>query len=230
MGQTVTLDHRSVTVANTWVRTAVVSRGAHTRVVAGAGQYVGVDVTVDGTALDDTGGRGGLAFRSAVDGSPVPDGDALPTVESGRFAVPFPAERHDAASIRWTTGESAVDWALPAAVRERLAAEPAFRVADLAVPRKDGDLGLEMTVANDGDRDGRFVARVSFEAFSGGAVVSLDVPAGGTRRYSGRPGSVLLYLDNSGGGRLTVEYPGVDGLRRVEHGVPASGTATGADG
>lgn len=230
MGRTVTLDDRSVTVANPRVRKAVVSRGAHARVVAGAGQYVEVDVTVDGTALDDADRGGDLALRAVANGSPVPDGDALPTVESGRFAVPFPAERHDVASIRWTTGESAVDWVLPAAVRERLAAEPAFRVADLAVPREDGDLGLEMPVANDGDRDGRFVARVSFEAFSGGAVVSLDVPAGETRRYSGRPGSVLLYLDNSGGGTLTVEYPGVDGLRQVEHGVPASGTATGAEG
>lgn len=225
MGRTVAVDGVRTTVRNPRVRKAVVVRGAHTYVVVTDGQYVVVDVTTDGAVPDES---AAVDLGATVDGTPFADGDPLRTVGDG-YAVPFPAERHESAAIRWATGESEVRWELPATVRETLTVEPAFRVVDLAVPRRDGGLVLEMTVANDGARDGRFVAQVSFEGFSGGSVVEFPVPAGGTWSYTGRAGKILLYLENDGGGTLTVRYPVEDGLERLEHHVPVSGTATGSN-
>lgn len=226
MGRTVGVEGVSATVRDPRVRKAVVTRGAHTFVVAAAGQYVVVDVTADGTVPDD---HDAVDLRSAVDGAPLADADPIRTV-GGSHAFPFPAERHESAAVHRAAGGAEVYWELPRAVLEALATEPRFRVDDLSVPRRDGDLVLELTVANEGDRDGRFRARVSFEGFSGGSVVEFAVPAGETRSYSGRPGGVLLYLDNDGGGTLTVQFPGDDGLERLEHDVKVSGTATGSSG
>lgn len=180
--------------------------------MADAGQYV-VDVTSDGTApefpLD-------VDLRSPWRGRSLPEADPLPTTEAGRFALPFPTARHDAAAVGWVTDGRDVHWTLPAAVRDALAVEPRFAVTGLRVPRRDGRLVVEMTVANEGGRDGTFAARVSLQGFSGGSVVEFPVPTGESRTYTGRPGSILLYAENRGGGVLTVQYPTHEGLTSVE--------------
>lgn len=238
MGRTVTRDGTRLAVTNPRVRKAVASRGpAHTHLVADAGQYVVVDVTVDG---EPPGPYANLDLRSAVDGRTLPGSDPLPTTTDRGYAFSFPTARHGTAAVRWLAdtrdadGGAAdgrdVDWELPDSTREALALEPRFSVTDLRVPRRDGQFVLEMTVANDGDRDGRFAARISLESFSGGHVVEFPVTAGGSETYAGRPGDILLYLENQGGGVLTVQYPDGDGLRTVERTVGGTGTATATDG
>lgn len=228
MGETVTVGDARMTVENPRVRNAVVVRGmAHTRVVAREGQFVVVDVLIDGEQLGE---RADLDLRSAVEGEELPESDPLAPIvdEPSSYAFPFPAERHDAAAILHATAESRIAWRLPATVRERLAAEPAFAVSGLRVPKRDGERTLELTVANEGERDGTFAARVSLEGFSGGSIVEFPVHAGESRTYTGRPDDLLLYLENQDGGTVTVQYPADDGLTTVERTVRLSRTTTGS--
>jgi hypothetical protein len=214
MGTTVTVGGTSVTVEAPRVRKSVVSPGmAHTRVVATDGQYVVVDLTVDGQAPDRPLDRD---FRSTVDGAPLQGSDPLPTTDERGYAFSYPAVRHDRAGIRWATEESDVHWDLPASVLDRLAVEPRFVVERVRLSQSDGSRELELTVANEGDRRGQFRARVSFEGYSGGSIVEFPVPAGESVTYAGRPGDVLLYFENHGGETLTVQYPADSGLSTVE--------------
>lgn len=213
MGEQASVGDTRVTVANPRVRTAVVSRGAHIRVVADAGQYVVVEVTTDGDGVNPR----NLGLQSAVDGSVVENGDPLSTTAGpNSYAFPFPAEQTESAAIRTTADGSQVAWTLPATIRETLAVEPLFAVTSIAVSRRDGERVLELTVSNDGDRDGRFVAQVSLEGFSGGHVIEFSVPAGGTHEFTGRPDDILLMQENHGGD-LTLEYPTYDGLTQLTH-------------
>lgn len=226
-GTTVSVDGTTVTVAAPRVRTSVVSPGmAHRRVAATAGQYVVVDVTVDGAAP----GRSlELDLWSSVDGTTVDGSDPLPTVAERAYAFTFPAARLDRAGIEWTPDDDAttVTWTLPRSVLETLPRQPSFVVESVRVPRRDGRRTLALTVANEGDRDGTFRARVSFDGFSGGAVVEFRVAAGESARYAGRPGDILTYLENHGGETVTVTYPARDGLATVERSVDGAKTAEG---
>lgn len=220
MGETIAVGATRMTVANPRVRKAVVTTGmAHTRVVAHAGQFVVADVLVDGDRPDAR--PANLDLWSVAAGERVPNGDPLGSLqgESGAYAFRFPAAEHDTAAIVHTGGESRVAWTLPAPVRETLAREPAFVVSKLRIERRDGDRVLEFPVTNEGAREGVFRARVSLDGFSGGSVVEFPVPAGESRTYTGRPGDILQYAENSGGGTITVEYPADDGLARVERAV-----------
>jgi len=222
MGTTVTVSGTSVTVENPRVRKAVVTPGmAHTRVVANAGQFVVVDIAVDGATPDQPFDR---EFRSAVDGETRDGSDPLPTTDAGGYAFALPATRHDRGAIQWATDETDVYWTLPRAVLGSLAVEPKFSVTAFRVPRRDGERVLELTVANEGERDGHFAARVSFDGYSGGSIVEFPVPAGESETYTGRPGDVLLYFENHGGETLTVEYPADEGLRSIERTVSSSAT------
>jgi hypothetical protein len=228
MDETVEAGDTRMTVGNPRVGKAVTTRGVHDpRVLAHAGQFVIVDVHVDGSPpdrLDD------VTLGSSVAGTPLPDGDPVTALDEGGFGFPFPAERHETAAIRWEPDDGAVLWDLPETVRDALASEPVFRVEEFAVPRRDGRLVLELAVANDGDRDGRFLAEVSIGGFSGREIIGFPVPAGESRRYSGRAGKMLLYFENNGGGTLTVGYPGPDGMTEVTRTVdvpePSDGSNT----
>jgi len=226
MGQTVTAGDTRITVTNPRVRKAVVTSGmAHTRVVAQDGQFVVVDVLIDGNSPEET---ADLDLRSSVDGERRSGSDPLASLEgeASSFAFGFPAGRHAAAAILHTADGSCIYWTLPTAIRERLALEPEFAIPSLEVPNNDGELTLDMSVANEGERDGIFRARVSLTGYSGGSVVEFPVPAGESRTYTGRPGDILLYLENRDGGTLTLEYPADEGLASIERSVALPRTAT----
>ncbi|WP_092733103.1 hypothetical protein [Halopenitus persicus] len=223
-----------MTVENPRIRKAVVTTGmAHTRVVAHAGQFVVVDVLINGAqpnvrAVD-------LDFWSSVDEHILSDSDPLSSLigESAACAFAFPAQRHDrAAIVHKADGEESgagVYWDLPTHIRERLAFEPKFTVSGFRVPKHNGQRVLELTVANEGERDGTFRARVSLKGFSGGSIVGFPVPAGESRTYTGSPGDILLYLENQGEGTLTVQYPADGGLTSIERTVQPSRTTTGSN-
>ncbi|WP_324759830.1 hypothetical protein [Haloarcula montana] len=225
VGETVSVNGTSVTVSNPRVRLAIPVSGMHVLpLTTDVGQFVVVDVTVDGSPaaeLDE-------AFGATVGGDRVQESTPQSTTTAGAFGVPFPVGDHDTAAVRWTAGSTtAVDWALPDSVRAALAETPAFRVTSFESRVADGQRVVELAVRNDGGRDGRFLGRLSFEGFSGGDLLSFAVPKGGSERYSGRPGKVLLYFENNGGETLTLQYPGVDGMESVEHTVPVD-TETGS--
>lgn len=226
MGQTVTVEGTAITVENPRVRKGVIVEGmAHTRVVASAGQFVVVDVSVDGEQPDE---MADLDLWSSVDGDKLSGSDPLwPLVgESPAYGFSFPAENHDGAAILHTGESSRTAWSLPATVRDALAREPRFSVTETDVLNRDGQLRLSMTVSNDGERDGTFRARVSQEGFSGGSIVEFPVAAGESRTYTGRPDDILLYLENQDSGTLTVQYPTDDGLTTIERSVELSQTQT----
>lgn len=228
MGRTVTDGDTAMTVGNPRVRKAVVVEGAaHTRVIAHAGQFVVVDVSIDGERPDEA---ADLDLRPSVDGDQLSGSGPPPSPagEPAAYAFPFPAERHEAAAILHTGGDSHTYWSLPTTVRDALAHEPEFTVPELEVSSHDGHLKLNMTVANDGERDGTFDSRVSLEGFSGGRIVEFPVAAGESHTYTGRPDGVLLYLENQGGGTLTVQYPTDDGLATIERIVERSRTRPGS--
>lgn len=226
MGQTVPIGDTRMTVKNPRVRKVVVTSGrAHTRVVAHEGQFVVVDVLIDGEPPDET---AELALRSSVDSSPLPKSDPLSSLkgEPSSYAFLFPTKEHDTAAVLHTAEGARIYWNLPTTIRKSLAREPKFTIPNFQVQNRDGQLLLDMAVANEGDRDGTFNARVSLEGFSGGSIVEFPVPAGKSRIYTGRPGDILLYLENQGGGTLTVQYPADEGLTSIERIVQSPRTAT----
>lgn len=234
MERTVTVGNTRMTVENPRIRKAVVTTGmAHTRVVAHAGQFVVVDVLINGAQPDVRAAN--LDLWSSVDGNIVSGSDPLSSLvgEPAAYAFTFPAQRHDRAAIvhRADGPESGagVYWNLPAPIRERLAFEPKFTVPGSHVPKRNGQRVLELTAANEGERDGTFRARVSLDGFSGGSIVEFPVPAGESRTYTGSPGDILLYLENQGGGTLTVQYPADKGLTSIERTVQLSRTTTGSN-
>lgn len=238
MGGSVTVGDATVTVANPRVRKTVVQdNGIWQTLLVDPGQFVVVDVTTEG-ALPER--FVDAPFRSVAGGDPLPDGEAVLTVEGEpgaaprsprkwdgrRVAFPFPADRPASAGVRWRAGDTDVVWDLPASVRETLAAEPVFRVENVGAVRRDGRVDLDLTVANEGDRDGRFMAWVSFQAISdASSVVEFGVPAGGSREYSDSP-PILDYFEH---GTVTVVLPTGDEGTRVELEVPEPRkTATGS--
>ncbi|MEF8840279.1 MAG: hypothetical protein V5A62_01450 [Haloarculaceae archaeon] len=233
VGESIEVGGVPMTVSNPRVRKGVLAMGVHDPAVRAAeGQFVVVDVTVEGREPDRL--EGGT-LRSSVDGDLLPEGDAVSTLTEGVYAVPFSAERHETATVAWQTDYRTVHWTLPEEIRETLPLEPAFHVEGMDIPRRDGQLVLELTVANEGEREGVFLAEVSSRAFSGNDVVSFPVPTGKTRTYTGRAGKMLLYFENNGGGTLTVRYLGDGGVSRIARSrevgeTPAGGTAAPTDG
>lgn len=235
MGRTVTLDGASMTIASPLVRSQVVANGpAHQTPLDRADRYVVVDVTTEGPVGRDPDLRGAVDGEARPESGPIPtapvSGEAAPLDPrewaAAPVAFPFPAGRHDTAAIRWARGGATVLWDLPEAVLEALVGSPSFVVESLEPTRRDGELALSFTVANEGTRAGRFVASVSFEGFSGSDTVAFDVPAGTTRTHVARP-KVLLYLENTGGGTVTVRVPTGDGYDVRELEVAATPTTEG---
>ena len=226
IGETVTVDGTSVTVADPRVRKSISTLGVHGPTFETfGGQFVVADV-----AGGDPGQIGGT-FRASVDGETAPisgprgDADPLPIADTERtYAFPFPVQSVETAAIRWSREEHTVYWDLPAEIRDALATEPAFRVVEFGLPRRDGELVLDLTVENEGDRDGLFWMQASFDAFSGHEIVQFPVPAGESRDYTGRANGLVLQFENNDGGTFEIEYPSEDGTDVLERTVSVSET------
>ena len=226
VGESVEAGGLPMTVSNPRVRKGVFAMGVHGPAVRAAdGQFVVVDVTVDGEAPDLL--QCGTP-RSSVESELVPEGQAVSTTTGGVYAVPFPAERQEAAAVAWETDSRTVRWTFPGGIRDTLPRVPRFHVEEMDIVRRDGQLVLELTVANEGEREGVFIAEVSQRAFSGNDVVSFSVPAGESRMYTGRAGKMLLYFENNGGGTLTLRYLGDGGVSGMERTRTVGETPTGA--
>lgn len=236
MGQSTSNDGTRMTVTNPRIRKAIATHGVHTRLVTyematddsgpGDGQFLVVDILIDGEPAEDL---DSLELRPNIERERISlDGPISVAGGEGIYAFPLPAEAPDQATLQWRTQEETTSWILPESVRWSLGREPSFRIDDIAVIRKDGDLVLELTVTNEGDRDGTFIARVSQEGFSGGDIVTFRVPREETTTHTDHP-AVITYMENAGGGTLTIQYPGNSGLRTIEHAVSDIGATTESD-
>ncbi|MFB6281387.1 MAG: hypothetical protein ABEH40_05165 [Haloferacaceae archaeon] len=102
-----------------------------------------------------------------------------------RFGFPVPTDPAPArAGVVWAPAEGpTVRWALPDGLVRDLGVAPAFAVESFDVPETaapDDEFEAAVTVRNDGDRDGRFLAEVGNGLVSDQPETTLDVPAGGT--------------------------------------------------
>jgi hypothetical protein len=240
MGGDTVVSKQMLKVANPRVHPSVLrDAGAWRSLAVPDGQFVVVDVTTGGPMPDRP---DGLDLRGTVDGEPVADGEPVLVAEDGAggpfdpgqwdrrsLAFPFPAAATDRASIRWSVSGRTVRWPLGEAVRTALAAEPAFRLSEAGVRRVEEGVELALTVANDGARDARFQARVSFETIhDASSVVALDVPAGGTTSYRAVP--PILTYDGIGTVTLSVREGGERRSRDLPVPERERPTGTGRDG
>jgi hypothetical protein len=240
MGESAIVDKQMLRVANPRVRATVMQdASAWQSLAVPDGQFVVVDVTARGPVPEH---RRDLTFGGTVDGEPTGDDPVLvavdgaggpfrpPDWEARRVAIPFPAASHERASVYWQVDDTTVRWPLDEATRQTLAAAPSFRVEELSARRVDGDVELTLAVANHGDRDARFQARVSFEAIhDASSAIAFDVPAGETASYEGVP-RILEYHDIR---TVTVQHPADGEAQRTELSVPAperTATATPVSG
>ncbi|WP_256300772.1 hypothetical protein [Haloarchaeobius salinus] len=210
MGETATVGDRDVVLSEPRLRKGVYTTGVHDpRLVAWRGQYIVVTVTgSDLASIDD--------LRTEVPGGSDVSVSPTPTLTDREYAVPLPPGNHERAELVVEENGETARWSLPAAVQENVGNMPRFGIESSEFVRRDGDLELEMTVRNEGDRDGQFVATASSAAFSGKRAFEFPVAAGESYEYSGTAGGMALLFDNDGGGTFVVEYPGRDGVERHE--------------
>ncbi|MFD1586748.1 hypothetical protein ACFR9U_07110 [Halorientalis brevis] len=248
IGETIEYRDARLTVANPRVRRCVMARTGPSRFLGvHDGQYVVVDVTVDGTLDAD---RWTFGLRGSAGGSFVSTDESHFLVESmleddslrmdpstwteRPVAVPFPARYLPAASVQWRhddgeTVETRGEWELDTETRRALTHAPQFTLKRYEVQRTDGGVRLDVVVENVGVSDGRFLAR----ALPGpniadvSAVIELDVPAGETARYRDVPSLFEQWLDSVEIGNVTLEYPERGQRTRVHRELPEStGTRT----
>lgn len=188
-------DGWSLTLADARVHRIELSYGTHVDPVASPGrQYVRYRVTASGNPTGPE--RGGvlpdpsrlLVTLDGADATPGRRGfwsgrpDA-PDVDRGIMVTPVRVASADRASLRWRRAEGDVAWRLPSTVREAISHPPAFEVRafevpDAVTPGSTFDVGL--TVANVGERDGRFLAELGATTISDTPELRFDVPAGET--------------------------------------------------
>lgn len=107
--------------------------------------------------------------------------DASASVQPLGFVVPTDPAPTEAAVV-WH-GPRTVRWPVPDELVRALGRAPDFSLKDVSVPesaRPGGTLDVTFTVANDGARDGRFLAELGNAAMSDQPEIELAVPAGET--------------------------------------------------
>lgn len=237
MGKSTVVGKRMRRIENPRVHPSVIRAfGAWQSLHTDGGQYLVVDVTTGGPAPDH---RDEVALHGSVDGEAIDGGPLLVTSGGGGaqfepaawggqpVAFGLPVGEYDRASVRWQVDGTTVRWPVGDAIRDALAAAPEFRIEALDARRVPGETGdgaveLGLRVANDGDRDARFLLQVSFEAIhDDSSIVEMTVPAGGTASYRDVP----PILEYQGIETVTLDFRAQGAQRHRELSVPRE-TAT----
>lgn len=153
-------------------------------------------VDAEATDADGTSILRDIRLALDVDGVQYPQADqhsygALPPESSsrpGQPALPAPISDATNAAVVWLrTADSSVRWELPPETVERLGQAPVFVVREFETPdpvTEGAAFEASMTVANTGERDGRFVTELGAGPISDYGEVMLDVPAGTERTHT----------------------------------------------
>jgi hypothetical protein len=198
-------------------RSALLARGGHAELSTPEGQYLVVGLTVEppsdgwfeppprrSLAVAGTGTGGGAFLVRDGPGTLV-----TPAYEAyeARLALPAPVREYDDPALAWPRDGGSVRWRLPDAVAGRLAAAPAFEVTSVEATRGGSEVTLRLSVRNDGERDGEFLARVRLGGGSSDVWSTLraTVPADRSRTLEATPRSVT---DAPVGARLDLSYSG----------------------
>lgn len=184
-----TPDGWSLTVENVSVRHGVVQFGTvhpDPRWEPGA-QFVAADAAVDGDGAPDPADLNLFVRTDALDRSDRyyvhAEGDADDRRQ--RFGFPVPTDPAPSrAAVVWRPDEGPlVRWVLGDDRVSALGAAPEFAVESFDVPETavpESEFEATLTVRNDGDRDGTFLAEVGNAGISDQPEVEFEVPAGET--------------------------------------------------
>jgi hypothetical protein len=242
-GTTVETDDGTVTVSAPRLRKlALLDSGIWGDVRAADGQFLLVDVEIDGTAFgEDFEALRSLPLSASVDGSIVDDDPRIVAVvppgqppddpeNFQRHAIGFdvPTGTADAAAVV-RRDEPRVRWQLDAPVRDHLGAAPDYELEDLAfTPDDEGVIEASVTVSNVGDRDGTWLAQFSVQhANDDSDVVGFRVPAGETISRTVRPPILGAAVGGYKPGRtVTVQFRSHTSLEREVTVPEITGTST----
>lgn len=189
-GPTVTVT--AVTVSEL-VRSTSIGSPTHVDVACADGRQF-VVLEADATGADGTSVLGDVEFALDLDGTRYPGPDeqrywALPpgTDRPGRPAIAVPVADVTDGTVVWRREPSPVRWDLPAEIVDALGRSPAFAVRSFDTPdavARGERIDVAVTVANTGDREGRFVAELGAGPLSDHGEFTMPVPAGGERTHT----------------------------------------------
>ncbi|WP_435335035.1 hypothetical protein [Haloarchaeobius sp. TZWWS8] len=193
-----------------WRRTTTVRNHHHTDVVADPErQYVVAAIvvdrqesapddgtTTDGTKTDQLPDASELDVSVRLDGETYADSFPLDVYWSG-IGVPVPTgiEPDDGELVVGLPDGAETRFSLSSTQLDRLAHVPRFTLDEFTLEAGNATVQATLTVSNDGDRDGRFLAELGTDSMSDTPEVEIDVPAGETAT---RTESVPVAVEGSG--------------------------------
>lgn len=201
MGETAEADDgTTVTVRDVTVRRLIpstsVGSATHVDVACLPGRQFAV-VDADATGPDGSADVDDVRLALEVDGTRYPRPDEHwywanigPDERPGVPAYPAPIAEASEAAVVWSRPDGdPARWPLADATVETLARAPSFEVTALRAPdsmRRDDSIEAEFTVANRGERDGRFVAEFGAGPLSDHPERTVAVPTEAERTVSER--------------------------------------------
>ncbi|MFB6080988.1 MAG: hypothetical protein ABEJ81_08325 [Haloferacaceae archaeon] len=212
-----TADGWSLTVDPVGVQQGVLRFGVHIDPVWESGsQFLVADVAVDGDGAPDPTDLNIFVRTDTLDRSDrqYVHGETNADGRRQRFGYPVPTDPSPSrAAVVWSPDDGpAVRWSLGSDLVEALGAAPDFAVESFSVPETavpDDEFEATLSVGNDGDRDGTFLAEVGNALISDQPEVTLDVPVGET--VTGHPPVEAHFGD---GDELPVVLRWSDGTER----------------
>ncbi|MEF8800361.1 MAG: hypothetical protein V5A38_04255 [Halolamina sp.] len=198
-GESYTTDGGEVVVADPAVRNSIVSRS-----VAGSSTHPDVGAHKGAQFLVvRLSGAPAEEFAVEADGQAI-DGNRYEPIEpdAGLTAFQVTVIEADTAAVVWTGGDEPVRWELPDPVVDAIGKLPKFELREFTMSDSvsPGEpIETTLTVANVGERDGRFLAELGAVVMSDVGEVWFDVPQGETvtAEFSLTP-SIYTPMDGSG--------------------------------
>lgn len=178
MGETAGIAGVTVSLSNPRLREAI---------FLGLGEFITLEVGEDQQfLLVDVGPRerrselAELELRVTVDGKAfTPEYDPTTIDSETAIGVPVPVTTASSGSVDLLSGDERMSWTLPDRILESLDTVPRFAVLDATARTEGGDVVMELTVENSGNRDGSFralAAPKSVDDFS--SKIEFAVPMG----------------------------------------------------
>lgn len=178
MGETAGIAGVSVSLSNPRLHEAIfLYLGAFTTLEVDEGQQfllVDVEPQARRSELDE------VELQVTVEGEEfTPSYDPTTLDSETAIGLPVPVTTASSGSVDVLSGDERVSWTLPDRILESLDTVPQFTVLDATARTDEGDVVIELTVENAGNRDGTFralAAPKSVDDFS--SKIEFPVPAG----------------------------------------------------
>jgi len=176
----------TVTLSNPRVRASIRDAGVHVDVRAEHGsQFLLLDAETGDARVEE------IPARVVSDGEPITDRLSLvgrpDRKTAGVIGFPLPVSDYGTVAVVLESAEETARWRVPDATVEMLSRTPEFTVDGIEVPdsvQVGESFDASFTVANDGDRDARFLAEFGHTLLSDTGEVEVAVPVGERRTHT----------------------------------------------